>query len=275
MKKAVAVLLIVVIAAISILQLTAYATNSSVSFVADIADLLSNQQWNTLERRAESLSSTYRCDVRIVIVENMWEFGYYDIEDFSYYLYSEYSFGYGYGRDCVLLVLSMDDRDYDLRVEGNRAHEAFTLYGIDDLLDSYVLPELGNNNYYQAFVKYLDRAEVYFQMEQDGRPFDSNSDPARGSPSIVFILVASLLPAFLICTMWKNQMKTARIARTASNYIPAGGFRLSGQGDIYLYRTTSRTRIQQSSSSSSSSGRASSRGSSSSGSSSSGRSGKF
>jgi uncharacterized membrane protein YgcG len=49
-------------------------------------------------------------------------------------------------------------------------------------------------------------------------------------------------------------MKTAKIAQLAHDYIPAGGFSLNVQQDIYLYQTVTRTRIQSSSSSSSSGG---------------------
>jgi len=44
-------------------------------------------------------------------------------------------------------------------------------------------------------------------------------------------------------------MKTARIATTACNYIPPGGFQLTGSEDTFLYQTVTRTKVQSSSSS--------------------------
>ena len=214
-------------------------------YVEDQAFLLTDDQWSSLEDRAEDLSSKYRCDVRILTVLDMADYGFRNIEDFSYYVYTEHGFGYGSDRDCVLLVLSMEQRDYDLRVWGNRANTAFTLYGIDNLLDKHVLPPLGNNDFYRAFSAYIDRAEVYLEMAENGRPFDTDSDPASIASKLIGVIIVSFLIALLICMVWKSKHKTAKLARTADSYIPPGGFRLTGQGDTFLYRTTTRVKIQQ------------------------------
>ena len=167
----------------------------------------------------------------------------------------------------------MDDRDYDLRVWGAHGKAEFTLYGIDTLLDRHILPLLGNNDYYGAFFAYLDNAETFLQMAEAGRPFDRRTDPVAQQQAfyikLAIVFLVPLLCAGIACSIWKGQMKTARIATTAFSYIPAGGFRLANQSDIYLFRTVSRTKVQ--SSSSSGGGRASSGGRGGS----SGRSGKF
>ena len=69
---------------------------------------------------------------------------------------------------------------------------------------------------------------------------------------VILVCILILLPlaiAFGICMFWRSKMKTAKIARQADNYIPAGGFNLTRSSDIFLYRTTTRTKIQSSSSS--------------------------
>ena len=60
---------------------------------------------------------------------------------------------------------------------------------------------------------------------------------------IVLIILIPLIISLVVCLIWRSQMKTARIARTADNYIPMGGFNLTAQVDAFLYRTTSRRRI--------------------------------
>ena len=70
---------------------------------------------------------------------------------------------------------------------------------------------------------------------------------------IVVKLLIAILPALIIaaivCLSWRAKMKTARIARTADNYIPAGGFKLTGQTDQFLYRTKTERKINTGSSS--------------------------
>ena len=241
-------------------------------FVEDAARLLSDTQWRALETKAEAIARAFRCEVRIIIVDDMRNYGYYDPGDLAYEIYATYGLGYGADRDCLILTLSMDDRDYDLRVWGTYGNRAFTLYGIDTLLDRHILPLLRNNDYYGAFSVYLDQAEAYLQMAEVGAPFDRRTDLVAMRRTfqlkLAVTILVPLLCAWITCSVWKAQMKTARIAGTAFNYIPAGGFRLANQSDIYLYRTRTRTRIQKSSSGS---GRASSGGSGGS----SGRRGKF
>ena len=251
MKKIIAIVLILLFSVL-LIPFTVSAAGEELSadnYVADAAQLLTDTQRITLENRAKELSNKYRCDVRIVTVQDMADFGFRNIEDFSYYLYTEYDLGYGSGRDCVIFVLSMADRDYDLRVWGDHGKTAFTLYGIDNLLDNYVLKELRNDNYNAAFTKYLDRAEVYLKMADEGKPFDRATDSTKSSGTVVILVIISLVIAAGICLVWRSQMKTAKIARTAGSYIPQGGFKLTGQGDIYLYRTVTRRKIEKSSSS--------------------------
>ena len=111
-------------------------------------------------------------------------------------------------------------------------------------------------------------------MAEKGKPFDRSTDPYVVFAWIVIKLAITILAPLIIagsiCSAWKKQMKTAVTARAADNYIPQNGFKLTRQEDAFLYRTTSRRKIETSSSSSSS-GKASSGGRGGS----SGRSGKF
>ncbi|MCL2124572.1 MAG: hypothetical protein FWH33_01120 [Oscillospiraceae bacterium] len=66
---------------------------------------------------------------------------------------------------------------------------------------------------------------------------------------VVLVAIVPILVSLLICMIWRSKMKTAHIAREADNYIPEGGFRLTGHGDMFLYRTTTRTKINSGSSS--------------------------
>ena len=67
---------------------------------------------------------------------------------------------------------------------------------------------------------------------------------------LAVVVLVPIVIAAIVCSIWKSQMKTAVIAKTASNYIPPGGFKLTNKADTFLYRTQTRTKIQTSSSSS-------------------------
>ncbi|MCL2741105.1 MAG: TPM domain-containing protein [Oscillospiraceae bacterium] len=217
-------------------------------YVDDQAGLLSPSQAASLESRAKSISDRHRCEVRILTVRDMGQYGYGDIEEFAYGAYTQGMFGYGPGRDCVLLTLSDRYRDYDLRVWGSRAKGAFTLYGIDMALDRHILPPMGDDDYYGAFGAFLDQAERYLTMAEDGDPFDSGNDPDAVpyalALKVILTLTVPLIIAWGVCHGWKAKMRTAVRADAAANYIVQDGFELTSQSDVFLYRTRTRRKIE-------------------------------
>ena len=64
--------------------------------------------------------------------------------------------------------------------------------------------------------------------------------------NLAIVILVPLLIAFIVCSVWKGQMKTARVARTACNYIPPGGFNLTKQEDTFLYQTRTRVKVNNS-----------------------------
>jgi len=254
MRIKITLLLLIILVLSFILPFTTVASEINLgveeSYVMDTAGLLTLEQQRILESRARELSTTYPCEVRIVTLNNIRDFDYSVIEYFAYNMYLEYDFGYGKDKDCVLFVLSTTNREYDFRVWGDYAKNVFTLYGIDDILDNHILKELGNNDYYVGFASYLDRSEIYFRMAERGKPFDRMTDPATKRTILIVTAFFALTIAQFLCGRWKKQMITTKTAKTAGNYIPAGGFRLIGQSDVFTYRTITSVRIDSDSSSS-------------------------
>ena len=252
--------------------------------VTDAADILAYDEWTNLNERALAISRQYECLVAIFIVDDMGNYDFDDAYTFNLDTYSEYYFGPEADKGCLLLTLSLRNRDCWLEPYGD-AKKAFTEHGIDVMLNRHVLPLLKKNQYIEAISTYLDTAEEYLKMAREGAPFDTGNDSGRDAPRqdtskrLAITILAPLLISLLICLVWKSQMKSARKARHADAYIPDGGFDLTVQEDRFLYRTSVRRKIQRSNTSSSSRGGSShssshgSSGGSSSGSS--GRGGKF
>jgi len=233
--------------------------------VEDLAGVLTVDEWAELLRRADRISERYRCDVAIITISEMTDDdGAYD---WAWYIYERYDYGYGSDKSGVLFFLSLAERDFALIAYGY-GNTAFTDYGKDVMLDKHILPLLKEDKYFEAFMAYFDKAEEFLRMARDGTPFDRDNSGTTLVMKLAVVILLPILIALFICSKWKSQMKTAVRARAASNYIPAGGFNLTGQTDMYLYRTTERRKVATQSSSSSGGTTRDSRGYS-------GRSGKF
>jgi uncharacterized protein len=268
MKKLICTIIVVFILTISLVPV-AFANEPDLALVVDAADILTFEQWERLLARAEAISHQHRCDVIIITIDEMTD------DDGAYewaiYIYEEYNYGYGVQKSGILLFLSMAERDYALIAYGF-GNTAFTDHGKNVMLDRHILPLHADNRYYEAFNVYLDKADEYLAMARAGNPFDKNTDNYMSTEDFLYRLAAVIiLPSLLaifICHRWQNQMKTAVKATTAHNYIPANGFRLTGQSDNFLYRTTTQTKIENNNTSRSGGTTKDSRGYS-------GRSGKF
>lgn len=247
MKRTVVALILILSLAL-LLAPAAFAID--MGLVEDLADILTVEQREKLLLRAEGISEKYRCDVVIFTLDKMTDSD--GADEWAMFIYDEYDYGYGAQKSGVLFFLSMAERDYSVVAYGF-GNTAFTDYGKDVMMDRHILPLLRENKYYEAFSAYLDVSEEYLAMARDGTPFDRNTDPdAPGMPILMKLAIIILLPALialLVCSMWKSQMKTAKKAKTASNYIPQGGFRLTGKTDMFLYRTQTRRKVESSSSS--------------------------
>lgn len=214
----------------------------------DDAGLLTDEQYWELYNRAEQVASSYQCDVVIITMDDMATD---DAYEYAKYLRKEFDYGYGADKSVILLLLSMGERDYALFAQGY-GNIAFTDHGKDVMLDDNILPLLKKDKYYEAFSAYINLSEEYLSMARAGSPFDINTDPNYGKIALHYkVLITLLLPliiAFGICSLWKNKMKTAKLAIEAGNYIGPGGLSLTNKQDIFLYRRESVRKIESESS---------------------------
>ena len=218
--------------------------------VLDEAGVLTEAEAASLEQMAQKVTDTYQCDVAVVTLTNM---GGGSAFTNAMDLYEAYDYGYGAEKNGILLMVSVVDRDFAMVIYGRDALRAFTDYG-QERIESRFLPYLSNNLYKEAFESYLKDCETHLAAAQSGTPIDVNTDPEAMRTQMLLKAGASvagaMLIAFIVCQIWKGQMKTAVKQSTAHAYIPQNGFVLTGQADMFLYRTQTRRKIETSSSSS-------------------------
>jgi uncharacterized protein len=225
-------------------------------YVFDETGTLTTGQIEDLSAKASALSEKHKCGIYIWIVDLVpkeyaekanGDLNIDGLEAYADAFYKEYALGWGDDKNGMVLLLEAGDepgkRDYLINTHGS-CTDIFTNSKRETLLDDYIVPlfksAFNNRNFYKVADTFLDKVENEFALG-----FAVN----LGLKLIVVILVPMLI-ALIVCSGWKRKMKTAKIARTADNYIPANGFNLTGKSDTFLYRTTTRIKIEQDSSSS-------------------------
>ena len=236
-------------------------TGAQLSCVTDTAGLLSESEKMLLEKMAESVSQKYGVGVYIVTVEDYRDFHSEGVYKATYTIYHECTMGEGPNRDGIMLLLSMDDRDWAMFCYGSRCEYAFNSYG-QQKLEKVFLDNFGENDWYGGFEDYIKECSVYLEKAASGKP-------VRASLFIPILIVIglSLLAAVVIVTVIWQKMENVSKKATANAYVSAG-LQLTEQTDHFTHKTTSSRKIERSSSGGGSSHSESGGGGS-------GRSGKF
>ena len=145
--------------------------------LVDKERLLTDSQAEALSVRLKEIGDAYRCDVVIVTVPSL---GSKTSEAFAddYFDYN----GYGYGAtpdangttingDGILLLISMEDRDFAISTSGYGI-TAFTDYGIQSYLEDRFLPYLSDNDFDRGFNAFADGCEYLLKTAREGVPYD-------------------------------------------------------------------------------------------------------
>ena len=234
-------------------------------YVFDETGTLTNSQIAALNEKAAKLWEKRECGVYIYIVDLVPEEYARTIDNMEIYtqaFFDRNNLGYGDKKNGIVLLLEIGDvpgeRDYLFFTNGD-CTSVFGDSTRETLLDDHIVPlfrdAFSNGNFYKVADTFLDEVESTYVI----------NTVVKWILRIVVVILVPMLIAWIVCSGWKRKMKTAVIARTADNYIPADGFNLTGQEDKFLYRTTVRRKVPKSSSSSGGSSSSSSSGSSSGG----------
>lgn len=238
-------------------------TDADMNYIFDLSDQLSYEKWVELEARASDISQRHGCGVYAAFVDDFTEYGGgNDVYKTTYQLYHASELGMGADRDGIIILLSMDDRDYAMFVYGDHAEYAFDRYGQKELEDAF-LGYFGDNDWYGGVSHYLDICDEYLTRAEEGKPVRKNT-----LPMYLIVVAASCAIAGGICLMLKWQMKTVHKKAEANEYVAAGGLNLTKQYDRYTHTTETRRKIHDDSDSNSGTSSCSGGGGS-------GRSGKF
>ena len=242
--------------------------SASMPKIIDDAGLLTDLQLADLEQRAADLVNRYEMDIVIVTVDSLGDKTSEEYAD-DYYDYN----GYGVGEDFsgVLLLLSMEYRDWAISTCGEAIY-AITDYSIQNLF-SEIAEYLAQDQYYQAFCIYLDSLENLLGSYSSGNPVDGNIGNYEGPGSYIpgsqedivyyepdrefnwyakrigISFLAGVIVALVALLIMRSQMNTAKNQHGATSYLAPGTYKVNIQKDIFLSSQISKVRKSENTSS--------------------------
>lgn len=212
----------------------------------DGADLLSAEEEATLLLQLDDLSYKNGFDIAVVTSPDLM--GYYSAESAATEYYEA-----NYGKDGVLLFLSMAERDWYVVTAGTCIDSIS--YEETEYLSEQFLPQLSDGDYYGAFTEFA--TEAVWLSETDMYPEDTSYHLFG---NIVIGLIVGFVVAFIVTGIMKGQLKSVNNQTRADQYTKHGSMQVTLSRDTFLYRNVTKTKKQSQSSSgsanhSSSSGR--------------------
>ncbi|MBQ5356632.1 MAG: TPM domain-containing protein [Oscillospiraceae bacterium] len=214
------------------LSVCAYAEEQR--FVFDEANILTYDEIEELNAKAKEITETYGCEVYAITFPGLDGNEAWELNEMLYAELKEY---YGAGEDVVILMLAMEERQYDIMARGF-GNTAFTDYGKDVMSEKF-LDDFANDDWYWGFYDYMATCDEFLAMAVSGEPFDVDSDEGgSGLFGIIIAIVISCLIAFAVCSILRAQMKTARIATEAHDYQKE--LNLTNQYDRFSHRDIKR-----------------------------------
>ena len=220
-------------------------------YIYDEAGLFTEEQYQNLQEQAMSVSNYSQCGVYFIAVNHFGAYSSYDdillaAED----IYRTNGLGIGEEQNGILLLLSMNQRDYALVTYGSFAHMAFTDYGQEVMCNNF-LDDFSENHWYGGVLDYILDCERMTDMALEGTPLDVQIQGTSQEGSLFMAIPMALLPAaalsLVICFIFKRQMKTARRQTDAFEYVVGNSVDFRVRQDIFTHVTHSRRKINTSS----------------------------
>ena len=208
-------------------------------YIFDVSDLLSYEEWDELESRAAAISNSRHCGVYFALVDDYRDYGDGDVYEVTSQLYHNSQLGMGDGRDGIIVLLSMHERDYAMFVYGEYGEYAFDDFGQEQLEERF-LEAFGDDDWYGGISDYLDACDEFLAKAEEG-------NPVRPAYGMWFLAMTGLscLVAGAICFVLLRSMKTVHQKTQANAYLTEGGLNLTEQYDRYTHTTETRTRIEK------------------------------
>lgn len=206
--------------------------------VVDMANLLTDCEETALNEKLDEISLRQNMDVVVATTDDLEG---YSVSEYADLLYEKCKFGYGDNNDGLMLLISMQDHDWYITTCGYGI-TAFTNAGTE-YIGEKIKNDLSNGNYATAFTSYAGLCDDFITQAKSGKPYDKGNLP-REPLSLIWIPIAIVI-GFVISKIivgnMKNQLKTVRTQKAASNYIKNGSMNITENRDMFLYHTVTKT----------------------------------
>ena len=208
--------------------------------LVDDADLLTPNEEAQLLQKLEEITQRQQCEISVVTK--------YSIDgklprDYADDFFDYNGYGWGADHDGLMLLISMEERDY--YVSGHGDFAAYSFIDAIDYISEQFVPYLSDGDYYGAFTTYADTCDDLITRARQGNPYNPQEPVERGEEGFPVGAAAAggglgSLLGFLPVSAMKSKLKTVRHQPSANTYIRPNSLDLRISDDAFLYSQVTR-----------------------------------
>ena len=228
----------------------------------DDADRMVYSSWAYTNNALDEIANRQSFDVTCSIISGLDG---KTMEQYAADLYAENLYGYGDGKDGVLLLVDTESGEWYIYTSGTGT-EIFDENRIAAIGED-IKDDLSAEEYYGAFITYANLCDKYIdegvsaEAEQPAEAVPEVSEPIAAEPEnsyeyeeassskisplpLIYLpicLVIGIIIALVVVGSMKASMKSVHMQATANTYTKDGSFNLTDSSDIFLYREVKST----------------------------------
>lgn len=199
--------------------------------VQDLAEVLSQEEYERLSGLYDEIAERQHIDIVFCITNSL---NGASTADYAEAFYEKFDFGYGDDKDGIILLLSLEARDWYIATRG-RAIKIFNDSEIQSI-GSRLKLDPKNNNYAAA-------AESFANIcDEDITAYNEKTGGVFPPPLWIAVSIAAgFVTAFVIVRSMKSKLKTVKMQAAAGNYLKTGSLNITQSNDIFLYSNVTKS----------------------------------
>ena len=240
MKRLISILVAVLLLALLAIPVSGAETPEACVYDGEM--LLTDEEYWTLEDYAQEISDLRQCAVYFVSVEDYRDYGEGDIFNVARQIFLDNDFGMGEEKDGVMLLLSMEDRDYSLIVHGF-GETALTDYGREYICEHF-LDDFADDDWFHGVYDYLSYTDDLLSQAREGKIYD-RYNWITGGVLWVWSLILGVVISLIVCTVQRAMMRKKVHKQTGALGYVQGDVHITRKRDVYSHTTEVRRKIEK------------------------------
>lgn len=213
-------------------------TVGEMSRLVDDANLLTEDEETQLLGTLDEISKRQEVDVAVITANSLDGRTAMEAADD---LFDYCGYGFGTGRDGLLFLISMGEREWHISTHGY-AVTAFTDAGLEFISEQFI-DDLKDGNYAAVFQTYAEWCDNFITQAKTGAPYDVDNLPKLPFSVLgvgIFSLGVGFLAALFVTGIMKGRLKSVHSQRKSDAYIKKDSFKLDKRDDLFLYKDVRR-----------------------------------